>query len=151
MRPGGWNPAPMLQPDESLEERLLDDARRLREAGAAAPELGAALAGLLEGAQGTDWSHPVARGELEVELRRRRGVMTCPWATEEYASCGEGDGGKRAGANQFLVRNTTTGAVLEGFALSAHLIAEHAFFGGTVTAFRIEPEELLDLIGGSAR
>ena len=147
MRPGGWNVTPLLSSDESLEERLLADARRLRDAGVSGAELGVTLAALLENAQGSDWSMPVTHGELQVELRRRRGVMTCPWAPEEFAGCGKGDGGKRGGANQFLIRNSETGATLEGIALSAHLIAEHDFFGGTGTPFRIEPEDLIALLG----
>ncbi len=73
--------------------------------------------------------------------------MTCPWAPEEYASCGLGDGGKRAGANQFLIRNTENGAALEGLVLSAHLIAEHGFFGGLESPYRIEPEHLAEVLG----
>ena len=137
---------PLLRPDESLEERILDDTRRLQEAGASAAELGAAFARLLEAAQDSDWSLPASLGDFEIEVRRQRGVMTCPWAPEEFAGCGMGDGGRRAGANQFLVRNTITGAALEGFVLSAHLIAEHNFFGGTGTPFRIEPEDLIALV-----
>ncbi len=149
MRPGGWFPRPMLLADESLDERLASDAERLRATGVDASELGGRLLRLLERAVGSDWGSPVSEGDLEVEILRRRGILTCPWAPEEFESCGYGDGGKRAGANQFRARNVARGVGVEGFVLSAHLIAEHGFFGGTDTDFRIEPEELSALLGPS--
>ena len=147
MRAGGWYVTPMLTADESLQARIAADAEALRARGIAAVELGRRLGKLLEAGRESDWFAPAVEGEFMVEVRRRRGILTCPWAPEEYASCGKGDGGKRAGANQFLVRNTASGLTLEGFVLSAHLIAEHEFFGGSSTPFRIEPLQLAALLG----
>ncbi len=147
MRAGGWYVTPMLTADESLQARIAADPEALRARGIAAVELGHRLGELLEAGRDSDWFAPAVEGEFMVEVRKRRGILTCPWAPEEYASCGKGDGGKRAGANQFLVRNAASGLTLEGFVLSAHLIAEHEFFGGSNTPFRIEPLQLAALLG----
>lgn len=147
MRPGGWFVEPLLLPGEGLEERIAADAERAQALGHDPAGLGGRLGELLEGAGESDWFSPAVRERFRVEIRRRRGILTCPWAPEEYARCAFGDGGKRAGANGFVVRNAETGATLEGFVLSAHLIAEHGFFGGAETAFRIEPEDLAALLG----
>ncbi len=141
---------PLLSADESLSERIAADERRLQTLGLAAVELGRRLDLLLEGGRDSDWLLPAVEREFRVEIRRRRGVLTCPWAPEEHTGCGQGDGGRRAGANQFFVRNSANGLTLEGFVVSAHLIAEHGFFGGIGTAFRIEPEELAALLGLAA-
>jgi len=140
----------MLAPDESLQERIEADAALLQGLSLDASELGGRLGALLAAARESDWFLPATEGGFEVEVHRRRGVATCPWAPEEHESCGRGDGGKRAGANQFLIRDASTGASLEGWVLSGHLIAEHGFFGGAGTRFRVEPVELAALLGRTA-
>jgi hypothetical protein len=145
MRPGGWVARPLLARNESLSARLQDDAQRLKQLGTTAPILGKRLAELLAGASTSDWFRPRGQGDFEVELHRRRGFITCPWASEEYAKCVVGEG-SRATANEFVVRNRKSRRQLTGFEISAHLIRDHAFFGGVGTAFRIEPEDLAALL-----
>jgi hypothetical protein len=145
MRAGGWYVAPMLT-DESLEERIAADARVLQAHGATAVELGHRLGALLEAARDSDWFIPASEDGFAIEVHRRRGVSTCPWAPEEDASCGRGDGGRRAGMNEFVVRNSASGLTVAGFVLTAHLIAEHGFFGGSNTRFRVEPLQLAALL-----
>jgi hypothetical protein len=137
----------MLAPEESLQARIEADAALLQRLSLDATELGGRLAALLAAARESDWFLPATEGGLAVEIHRRRGIATCPWAPEEHESCGRGDGGRRAGANQFLIRNASTGASLEGWVLGAHLIAEHGFFGGVGTRFRVEPVALAALLG----
>jgi hypothetical protein len=150
MWPGGWHPTPMLSAEESLQARIAADAQTLQGLGLTASELGRRLGELTEAGRDSDWFSPTESHEFRIELRKRRGILTCPWAPEEFASCGKGDGGKRAGANQFFIRNTTNGQTLEGFLLSAHLVAEHEFFGGINTPFRIDPDRLAELLGHEA-
>ncbi len=145
MRPGGWTARPLLAHDESLSARLQDDAHRLKRMGTTGSVLGGRLAELLAGASASDWFRPRGQGDFEVELHRRRGFVTCPWAPEEYAKCVVGEG-SRATANEFVVRNRKSRRRLAGFEISAHLIRDHAFFGGVGTAFRIEPEDLAALL-----
>jgi hypothetical protein len=44
------------------------------------------------------------------------------------------------------VRNSASGLTIAGFVLTAHLIAEHGFFGGSNTRFRVEPLQLAALL-----
>jgi hypothetical protein len=147
MRPGGWHTTAMLSADESLRARIAADVHTLQSLGLNAGALGRRLGELIEAGRDSDWFAPSEAHEFRIELRKRRGIMTCPWAPEEFASCGQGDGGKRAGANHFFVRNATNSQMLEGFVLSAHLIAEHDFFGGIDTPFRIDPDRLAEVLG----
>ena len=146
MRPGGWHSVPMLGAGESLADLIAADARLLAERGVDSRALGTRLGEVLRAAASSDWQRPVTVDQLTVELHRNRGVMTCPWAAEEHESCGRGDGGRGAGANEFSLRGAG-GEQLEGFVLSAHLIAEHGFFGGRETRFRIEPDRLATALG----
>jgi len=144
MRPGGWSPKPMLLPGESLAARLETDATRLAQLGTAAEALGTRLAELLTSAEGSDWFRPRRHADYDVELRKRRGLITCPWAEEEYAKCAHGLGA-RATANEFVIRRVRSSLALSGYELSAHLIRDHGFFGGAGTVFRIEPDDLAAL------
>jgi len=141
MLPGGWHSRPLLLHGQSLEAVLEQDARRLGDLGIRAEALGQALTDVLDQAKDSDWFRAFRLSHLDVEIRRRRGFITCPWAAEETEKCMAGKGG-RATANQFLLRHRDSGLVLSGFQISAHLIRDHAFFGGPGTAFRLKPGDL---------
>jgi hypothetical protein len=126
--------------------RLLDeDAGKLTGTGITAEVLGQSLADLLQQAARSDWFRPLRHHSLDVEVHRRRGFITCPWAPEQDEKCPVGRGG-RATANEFLIRHLSSGRALSGFELSAHLIRDHGFFGGPGTPFRIEPMDLAFLL-----
>ena len=145
MRPGGWFTRPLLTSSESLSERLQEDAQRLQRLGTTASALGERLGALLAGASGTDWFDGLRLGDFDVELHRRRGFITCPWAPDEFQKCLVGKGG-RATANEFVVRQRVSGRLLNGFEISAHLLRDHGFCGGVGTAFRLEPDEVAALL-----
>lgn len=141
MRPNGWSPKPMLLQGEALAARFETDVTRLVQLGTTAQALGTRLAELLTSADGSDWFRPRRHAGYDVELRKRRGLITCPWAEEEYGKCGHGHGA-RATANEFVIRRTRSSLALSGYELSAHLVRDHGFFGGAGTVFRIEPDDL---------
>lgn len=141
MLPGGWHSRPLLLIGQKLDTILYLDAQRLNELSISAEALGQALADVLSEAKDSDWFHPFRHSRLDVEVRRRRGFITCPWAAEETEKCAVGKGG-RATANEFLLRHRNSGLVISGFEISAHLIRDHGFFGGPGTAFRLEPADL---------
>lgn len=145
MRPGGWSVKPLLLEGESLALTLEEDARRLVRLGVSSEALGQGLAELLAGAAKSDWFRPFRSGPYAVELRRRRGLISCPWAPEEGMRCPAG-AGSRATANQFAITHRKSRRHLEGFELSVHLIRDHGFFGGKGSVFRIEPEDLALLL-----
>jgi hypothetical protein len=145
MRPGGWNTKPMLLPGQSLESIIAEDTRRLATLQVSNETLGTKLGELLEKGRETDWFRPFRQSGIDVEVRRRRGFITCPWAEEEFEKCTVGKGG-RATANEFFIRNRKSSHSMQGFELSVHLIRDHGFFGGPDTPFRIEPDELVGIL-----
>jgi hypothetical protein len=147
MRTGGWFVRPMLRQEDSLADIVAADARFLEGMGLTSAQLGIQLAELLASAPKTDWFRPLRFRGMDVELHRRRGLITCPWAPGEFVPCEHG-GGFRPTANEFLIRNSETGRALKGLALSIHLIREHGFFGGPGTGFRLEPAEVAEALAG---
>lgn len=146
MRPGAWSTHGFLLTNTSLEEVLANDAGTLASLGIAAKQVGQGLAELLEAAGSkSDWFRPFRTGEYKVEIRRRRGLLTCPWAPDEFEPCVVGTFLPPT-ANEFLIEHRASGQRLEGFELSVHLIRDHAFFGGPGTRFRIEPEQAVAIL-----
>ena len=150
MQPGAWFTHGFLLKDTSLAEVLANDARTLTALSVTAEQVGQRLAELLESAPKSDWFMPFQRGEYKVEIRRRRGLITCPWAPDEFEPCNIGHPSPPT-ANQFLIQHRGTGERLEGFELSIHLIRDHAFFGGPGTRFRIEPEKAATILNPGTR
>ncbi len=147
MQPGAWDTAGFLTPDASLEEVLAGDSQTLAARGLNAAALGAKLCRLLEEASAahSDWGRPARLGLHDVEIVRQRGLITCPWAPEEFEACAVG-GGSRPTANRFSVVDSESRRRLEGFELSAHFIRDHDFFGGPATRFRLEPLNVAEVL-----
>jgi hypothetical protein len=139
MRPGAWTVSGFLAADASLAEVLAADKCRLAELGVSAQELGERLRDLLDRGSRSDWFRGRRVGEHRVELHRRRGLLTCPWAPDEFVACASGRGAA-PNSNEFVLLHRPTGARLEGLELHAHLIGDHGFFGGPGTEYRLEPE-----------
>jgi hypothetical protein len=151
MQPGAWDTAGFLTSGTSLETVLAADRDTLATAGLGSGTLGARLAEFLEGASaaGSDLGRPAHLGHHDVEIIRQRGLITCPWAPEEFEPCSVGSG-TRPTANRFLLIHRPSGSRLEGFELGAHLIRDHGFFGGPGTRFRLEPLAVAAVIGVEA-
>ena len=144
MQPGAWFTHGFLVKDTSLAELLANDASTLNALGVTAEQVGTRLGELLDSGAKSDWFWPFRTGDYKVEIRRRRGLITCPWAPDEFELCVVGRPSPPT-ANQFLIQHR--GARLEGFELSVHLIRDHAFFGGPSTRFRIEPGHAVAVLG----
>jgi hypothetical protein len=141
MRPGAWTVTGFLAADASLGDVLAADAAELARLSVSAGELGERLRELLDRGSKSDWFRGKRVGEHRVELHRRRGLLTCPWAPEEFTACSVGRGSGPT-SNEFLVVHVPTRARLEGLELHAHLIGDHGFFGGRGTEYRLEPENV---------
>ncbi|MEO7260467.1 MAG: hypothetical protein ABI047_04295 [Jatrophihabitantaceae bacterium] len=140
MQPGAWDTAGFLLPGESLRDCLAADAQTCARLGIEPGALGARLLDLLAAGRDSDLGRPVDVAGRHVTIMRQRGMITCPWALEEHETCPAGPGG-HPNANRFQI--TVSGVGLDGFELSAHLIAAHSFFGGVGTRYRIEPQDAL--------
>jgi hypothetical protein len=145
MQPGAWDGPGFLRPETSLPAVQAEDAETTRRLGLDAQTIGARLGELLGAAADSDIGRPVMVGNLRLELLRARGFLTCPWAPEEFELCPVGLGG-RASANRFTIIDAS-GRRLAGYELSAHLIRDHAFFGGPDTRYRLEPAEVARILG----
>ena len=146
MQPGAWFASGFLLENTSLAEVLDHDRRTLTALSVTAEEIGQKLAELLGQAGKSDWFWPFRTAEYKVEIRRRRGFITCPWAPDEFQPCTVGHMTPPT-ANQFLIRRRGVRQRLEGFELSAHLIRDHEFFGGPGSRLRIEPEQAVAVLG----
>lgn len=146
MQPGAWSTHGFLLKGHSLAEVLANDARALAALGFSAELVGQRLSKLLESGAKSDWFWPFRTGEHKVEIRRRRGFITCPWALAEFEPCAVGQLSFPT-ANEFLIQNRGSRQRLEGFELSIHLIRDHAFFGGKGSRFRIEPVRAIAVLG----
>ena len=145
MQPGAWFTHGFLLADTSLTEVLRRDAQTLAEMGVTAQQVGQRLAELLEPAATSDWFRPHRSEGYKVEIRRRRGFITCPWAPDEFEPCVVGHLSPPT-ANHFQIRHGWRRR-LEGFELSVHLIRDHGFFGGPGSRFRIEPDQAATFLG----
>jgi hypothetical protein len=146
MQPGAWFTHGFLLKSTSLTEVLANDARTLAALGVTAEQVGRKLSELLESGAKSDWFWPLRTGGYKVEIRRRRGFITCPWAPDEFEPCVVGQLSPPT-ANQFLIQRIGSRQRLKGFELSIHLIRDHAFFGGPGSRFRIEPERAVAMLG----
>lgn len=77
-----------------------------------------------------------AGGGLQVRAEEHKGLTICPWP--HPARCR-----KRV----TTARRSGTGQTLQWTDLCIHLIGNHAFFQGRGSAFRLEPDALIDLLG----
>lgn len=76
-------------------------------------------------------------GGLQARVDEAKGTLICPWPDDEF-TCS-----KRV----TTLENESSGEKIMWTDLSIHLIAEHGFFEGKGCAFRIEPDQLIDLLG----
>ena len=144
MQPGAWFTHGFLLEGISLDEVLANDLGTLRALGVTAEQVGQRLAELLESSSKSDWFWPFRTADYKIEIRRRRGLITCPWAPDEFEPCVVGKLTPPT-ANQFLVQHK--GSRIGGFELSVHLIRDHAFFGGPGSRFRIDPDQAVAVLG----
>jgi hypothetical protein len=149
MQPGGWDPSGFLLPGTSLAQLLVEDADNLTRLALSSAQTGSRLIELVDAASATDFRRPLSVDHYSVEVIRQRGLITCPWAPDEFEFCPQGSGGLPT-ANLFVLRHRPSGRRLHGFALIAHTIGAHRFFGGPGTRFRIEPDDLISVMGNAA-
>jgi hypothetical protein len=125
MRPRAWDADGFLGTDEVLGDRIEGDRAICAELATTPEVLGGRLLDLLAEA-----------GPEVTILSGDEDAISCPWALEQDEVCLRGPGGAPS-ADRFTV--TIGDQTLEGYTLSAHLIASHQFFGGLESRFRIDP------------
>ena len=141
MRPGGWysRPAPPRRCAAGRDDRGRRRHPAPGRAGGRGP--GDPARDPIAEAGGTDWFRPLRRAALSIEVRHRRGFLTCPWADQEFRPCPAAPD-QPPTADEFVLRHRTARIEIASFVLVAHLIRHHGFFGGVGTPIRVEPETL---------
>jgi hypothetical protein len=131
MRPGAWDAGGFLGRDEVLDDLIQADLATCAVLATTPEALGSGLLDLL------------ADSDPAVTIVPGEEAISCPWALEQDEVCLRGPGGAPNG-DHFTV--TIGDLTLEGYVLSAHLIAVHQFFGGLESRFRIEPAQAHTLL-----
>lgn len=144
MRRGGWYNHPMLLDGDSLSRIIENDVSTLNTLNSTAKSIGEKMFSLIYQAKDTDWFMPMNKDKFTIEIHRRKGLITCPWSSEEFESCAFGDW--PASSNEFKISNKINGITIKGLVLSVHMIQEHSFFGGRGTSLRIEPDKFAKLL-----
>ncbi len=119
----------------SLQEILDADAKQVQKLGYTARQIAKRMQELTEAARPGlgDWVE--VSENLRVWADDSRGIIACPWA---HAF--------RANKTVTTVERLDTGKTIKWADLSIHLIAEHGFFQGRGSYFRLEPSELVEII-----
>ena len=146
MRPGAFSQVGFLGPEERLEEVLDQDRQTVARLGLTLAEIVVPLDALLDVAEssGGNWAR---LGDLDVQIELTTGFQICPWATDpHHAQCTAG-GGVRHASITWQIRNHRSGGKLSGPGLIVHLIRDHGFFEGHNSPYRVDPEQLVRLLG----
>ena len=118
-----------------LEEIIEADAAQLVDLGVDRETLAGRMAKLRDVAKTGLGSFVTASEMLEVAADDNRGVLVCPWGDNT-----------RHFKTVTTARRRDTGRTIRWSDLSIHLIAEHGFFQGRGSAFRLEPEDLAGIL-----
>ncbi|MDC0749283.1 hypothetical protein [Polyangium mundeleinium] len=142
MRPRVLSTAGFLGATERLDEVLKEDASTLSSLGLTPADIagrirevvGEALRRSRESAWETN-EHDI--GKFRVRMLQYAGYQDCPWfcaPDHEWA------------ALDFVIENRHSGAKLKGPGLIAHLIAEHGFFEGKESPYRVDPRQAAEVL-----
>ena len=124
------------QDERGLQEIIEADALQLKKIGYSAGQVGERMRELTDAAKPL-LGNPVETGGLVVTYEDFKGAIVCPWPHP----------GRFAKAITTVSR-TGSEQIIKWTDLNIHMIAEHGFFEGRGSAFRIEPLELVKIIFG---
>lgn len=132
MAPGAWTADGFLGDDPLGIERIEADRGTLDRLGVAPGDLGNMLQGMWrEGC--TRFGCPLeAAGGIRVQVDEAKGSLACPF-------------GHKGTYGKGLMQVTLDDKTLRFSPLSIHMIAEHGFFGGIGSPFRVEPADVARL------
>lgn len=118
-----------------LEQILEADAAELERLGRSREELAERMRVITELAKAGLETSVRITDNLDARVLDSRGVLICPWP-------GEG----RFTKTVVEATRRDTGKTVKWSELNIHMIAEHGFFEGKGSDFRIEPQDLVDVI-----
>ncbi len=116
-----------------VEEIILEDIAKCNELGFTPEEIGECLEAIhIHADNGWESEVHLYNGKLSVIGYETLGRIPCPFG------CGKS-------CHKAMIRVQYGDKTFEFSPLSAHMIAEHAFFGGIGSEFRIPPEQLKEI------
>lgn len=125
-----------LGPDERIPEEIIEtDAATLNRLGTTAEEIAARMREITDRGKAGLGTPVKVDEKREVVVDENRGQTVCPWP--------------HAGGYQktvTTVRRLDTGATVRWSDLCIHFIEAHGFFQGRGSAFRLEPEDLMEIL-----
>lgn len=140
MKPGVLSLEGFLGADARPLEEILDaDASAAARLNATHAELAAALRRVFEKARAGQGTDIPLGGHVRVRYDEQMGRIPCPFGAPSAGSGSHGCGTFQKGEVTLV---DAAGRVLRFSALSVHLIAEHGFYGGRDSRYRIDPAEV---------
>jgi hypothetical protein len=133
MAPGAWTAGGFLGDDPLGIERIDADRGLLDRLEVTAKDLGKMLRRLWQEGCARFGCPLEAAGGVRVRVDEAKGNLACPFGHQ--GTYGKG-----------LMQVTLGGKTLRFSPLSIHMIAEHGFFGGTGSPYRVEPEDVVELL-----
>ncbi|MDI1476833.1 hypothetical protein [Polyangium sp. y55x31] len=143
MRPRRLSTAGFLGETERLEEVLKEDASTLVSLGITAADVAGRIREIVGKALRSRSSRYSRQdtydvGRFRVRLMQWGGSQECPWLCAIDSGWASID---------FAIENRRTGAKLRGPGLIVHLIAEHGFFEGKESPYRVDPRQAAEVLG----
>jgi hypothetical protein len=136
LMPGKISAEGFLGSDQRNPEQIIAaDSRKVSELGISHQALACRMQ-LLTDAAVEGLGQPLFVDGLQVTVVEARGLIPCPFQ-DHYSAC------KRI----TYVLDPHTGRTAHWSDLNIHLIAQHGFYEGEGSYFRIDPSALLDIIG----
>lgn len=140
--PGVLSAGGFLGRNERLENVLDEDARTLASLGVTPAAIAARLRDIVGRALERPEYTPNGRSratvdDFQVTWEQYRGFQECPWGCAHEPQWASID---------FVLENRRTGKRLSGPGLIAHLIAEHNFFEGHESPYRVDPREVIEVL-----
>ena len=120
--------------ERPLREIIDSDLSTIQKAGVTLEQLAGRMKQLSEAAKPM-LGNPVEVGLLEVRYEDFKGTVVCPWP----------HAGQFPKAITTVRRRDGVGGI-RWSELNMHMIAEHGFFEGSGSVFRVEPERLIEII-----
>ena len=142
MRPRKLSVAGFLGETERLEDVLKEDASTLSSLRVTAAEIADRIREIVGASlyRSSRWStrDTYDTGKFRVRLMQWGGFQECPWLCKHDPAWASID---------FVIENRRSGAKLKGPGLIVHLIAEHGFFEGKESPYRVDPRQAAEVLG----
>lgn len=145
MRPGVFSIGGFLGEREKLEDVMSHDQKILESMGVSFSEIGNSLANLLNAALAS--KNRYENDMFVVELKLFPGFQICPWSINPHQEQCNYGGGVQFGSIDWVIFNKSAFASVSGPGLIVHLIRDHHFFEGLQSPYRINPIDLIKVLG----